>query len=119
MKPNVLPSQEIRMINWAKNNLRFSLVFALALWLRHQQYGNNGGSVPRPYEDALMISTMFSFMGAFGALQMRDKPQFAIVRRSYFVISMVSMASALTILACALLSESSRLVSLGSILRQN
>ncbi|KAJ0013779.1 hypothetical protein Pint_19585 [Pistacia integerrima] len=66
-----------------------------------------------------MISIMFSFMGAFGALQIGDKPQFAIVRRSYFVISMVSMASALTILACALLSEISRLVSLGSILRQN
>ncbi|KAJ0080627.1 hypothetical protein Patl1_22425 [Pistacia atlantica] len=117
--PNRLPSQEIRMINWAKNIWLFCLVFALALWLHHQHYGNNGGSVPKPYEDALMISIMFFCMGAFSALHMRDKPQLAIVRRVYFVISMVSIASALTILAFALLSESSRQVSLGSILQQN
>ncbi|KAJ0035804.1 hypothetical protein Pint_26004 [Pistacia integerrima] len=66
-----------------------------------------------------MISIMFCFTCAFGVSLIRHKPQLEALRRFYFVISMVSMASALSILALALFSESVELVSLGNILWQN
>ncbi|KAJ0034107.1 hypothetical protein Pint_26067 [Pistacia integerrima] len=66
-----------------------------------------------------MIFVMFCFTGAFGASLIRNKPQLATLRRFYFVISMVSMASTLSSLAFTLFPESFRLVSLGSILWQN
>lgn len=93
------------MTNWEIYNLYFSVLETFLLLLFHQQYDNNGGaSVRKPREfDALMISIMFCFTGAFGSLLIRNKPQLAALSRFYFIIS---MASAMSILAFALLSGS-------------
>ncbi|KAJ0092811.1 hypothetical protein Patl1_26704 [Pistacia atlantica] len=105
------------MNNRENYNLCFSVLVASLLWLLHH---NNQETVRKPCGfDALMIFVMFCFIGAFGASLIGNKPQLATLRRFYFVISMVSMASTLSSLAFALFSESFRLVSLGSILWQN
>ncbi|KAJ0092916.1 hypothetical protein Patl1_26622 [Pistacia atlantica] len=108
------------MTNWKKYNLCFSILVASLLLLLHHQYENNQETIRKPCGfDALMISVMFCFMGVFGVSLVRNKPQHKALRRFYFVISMVSMDSALSILALALFSESFGLVSRGNILWQN
>ncbi|KAJ0035802.1 hypothetical protein Pint_26002 [Pistacia integerrima] len=101
------------MTNWEKYNLCFSVFAASLLRLLHNQYENNGETIRKPRGfDALMISVMFCFTGSFGASLIGNKPQFAALRMFYFVISMVSMASALSILAFALFSKVSGLYSI-------
>ncbi|KAJ0034767.1 hypothetical protein Pint_26114 [Pistacia integerrima] len=48
-----------------------------------------------------VISIIFSFTGAFGALLIENKPHLEKLRRCYFIVSLISMASALSILLYA------------------
>lgn len=72
----------------------------------------NGEPIPssifegNPYTfDAFVVSIIFSFTGAFSLLKIRNKPQFVILRRCYFIISMVSTTVALSVLASTLMLQ--------------
>ncbi|KAJ0092538.1 hypothetical protein Patl1_26736 [Pistacia atlantica] len=94
----------------------FSFLFVFILWLLPHRF-ENGSIVPtiifqHPFMfHAFVISIIFSFTGAFSLLLLGNKPKIATIRRCYFVVSILCMASALSILACALFLESCRLVS--------
>ncbi|KAJ0093870.1 hypothetical protein Patl1_26578 [Pistacia atlantica] len=56
-----------------------------------------------PLCQAFLICIVFSFTGAFCALLIGTKPQFATIQRFYSILSMVSMSLALLLLPCDLL----------------
>ncbi|KAJ0091829.1 hypothetical protein Patl1_26584 [Pistacia atlantica] len=56
-----------------------------------------------PLSQAFLICIVFSFTGAFCALLIGKKPQFATIQRFYSILSMVSMSLALLLLPCDVL----------------
>ncbi|KAH7572874.1 hypothetical protein JRO89_XS03G0027400 [Xanthoceras sorbifolium] len=85
--------------------LILSLLIALALLSLHQPSGNGKSLV----FDAFVICVIFSFTASFSWLLMGNKTKLATFSRCYSIMSMIFMASALSILACALFSENFRL----------
>ncbi|KAJ0033930.1 hypothetical protein Pint_25974 [Pistacia integerrima] len=85
--------------------------FVLALILLDHGYYKVRNTVSSTGFVVFVMSIMLSFTGAFSALLIRNKPKLA--RRCYFLLSIVSMASALSVLGYALFLESFRWVYLG------
>ncbi|XP_031287926.1 uncharacterized protein LOC116146653 [Pistacia vera] len=86
----------------SKVNLWTSLAFISAPILLDGEYYKDRNSVSYKLFVAFMICIIFSFTGAFCALLIRNKPKLAVLRGCYFLLSIVSMASALSILGYAL-----------------
>ncbi|KAK0608704.1 hypothetical protein LWI29_034804 [Acer saccharum] len=103
-----------------KASLILSLSISFALLSLHQPSGDGKPIPPLIFQgsqsafEAFVICIIFSFTGSFSWLLMANKPKLATFSRCYFVISMVFMASALSILASALFLDNFRLVSPGS-----
>ncbi|KAL5781213.1 hypothetical protein ACOSP7_006242 [Xanthoceras sorbifolium] len=95
-----------------KATLILSLLIALALLSLHQPSGNGKSLV----FDAFVICIIFSFTASFSWLLMGNKPKLATFSRCYSIMSMIFMASALSILACSLFSENFRDTHRGSML---
>ncbi|KAJ0034737.1 hypothetical protein Pint_24865 [Pistacia integerrima] len=81
-------------------------LFILALIIRHQ----GDCQVINTFEgfNVFVVCIMLSVTGVYCVLLIRNQPELAVLRRCYFMLSVVSMALALSILGYALFLESFR-----------
>ncbi|KAJ0035214.1 hypothetical protein Pint_26410 [Pistacia integerrima] len=86
------------------NILWFCYLFNLALILRHRCQVINTLEGFNVFVVCIMLSTA----GGYCVWLIRNQPELAVLRRCYFMLSSVSMASALSILGYALFLESFR-----------
>ncbi|KAJ0089245.1 hypothetical protein Patl1_32096 [Pistacia atlantica] len=89
------------------NILWLCLLFILALIIRHQ----GDCQVINTFEgfNVFVVCIMLSTAGGYSVLLIRNQPELAVLRRCCFMLSVVSMASALSILGYALFLEVSGL----------
>ncbi|KAJ0080626.1 hypothetical protein Patl1_22424 [Pistacia atlantica] len=99
--PDLPPSQDLQD-TVSKVNLWTSLAFISAPIFLDREYYKDRNSDSYKLFDAFMICIILSFIGAFCALLIRNKPKLGVLRGCYFLLSIVSMASALSILGYAL-----------------
>ncbi|XP_031287972.1 uncharacterized protein LOC116146688 isoform X2 [Pistacia vera] len=99
--PDLPPGQDLQD-TVSKVNLWTSLAFISAPIFLDREYYKDRNSDSYKLFDAFMICIILSFTGAFCALLIRNKPKLAVLRGCYFLLSIVSMASALSILGYAL-----------------
>ncbi|KAJ0093612.1 hypothetical protein Patl1_25414 [Pistacia atlantica] len=83
-------------------------LFILALIIRHQ----GDCQVINTFEgfNVFVVCIMLSVTGVYCVLLIRNQPELAVLQRCYFMLSVVSMALALSILGYALFLESFRWV---------
>ncbi|TXG72757.1 hypothetical protein EZV62_001336 [Acer yangbiense] len=100
-----------------KATLILSLSTALVLLSLHQPSGDGKTVPPLIFQgfpsafDAFVICIIFSFTGSFSWLLMANNPKLARFCRCYFIVSMLFMTSALSMLASALFLQNFRLAS--------
>ncbi|KAJ4723295.1 hypothetical protein OWV82_006681 [Melia azedarach] len=95
----------------------FSFSMALAQLSFPQQYMNGKPVPPSLFKqhpsmfEALVIFNMLSFTSSFSLLLIRNKPEFATLRKCYFLISTVSSALVTSLMTVALILASFNKVS--------